>query len=143
MFQSKSSVYALLAVLEVGRRHQEGDKGGVKAGQLAAMFGLPPAYAAKVMSQLARAKVLRSERGPRGGYRLYKGPEHVTLLHVIEAVHGLDDAYHEAARSDAPRNVRRGLGEILKKTTAQVRTSLSDVSIADFLDRWPMAKSSK
>ena len=142
MFRSKSSIYALLAVLEISRRHQEGDKGGVQAGKLAEMFNLPAAYAAKVMSQLARAKILRSERGPRGGFRLMRTPEQVTLLQVIDAVHGLEDAYREAAASDAPRNVRRGLGEIFKKATSQVRTSLNDVSISDFLKRWPLSKSS-
>jgi len=136
MFRSKSSVYALLAVLEIAKRHTGGDKSGVQAGQIAEQYKLPAAYAAKVMSQLARAKVLKSERGPRGGFRLQRAPGQISLLQVIDAVNGLEDGFRDSIASGASRNVRRGLADVFKSATQDVRKSLDSVSVSDFLRKW-------
>jgi len=136
MFRSKSSVYALLAVLEIAQRHAGGDKSGVQAGQIAEQYKLPAAYAAKVMSQLARAKVLKSERGPRGGFRLQRAPGQISLLQVIDAVNGLEDGFRDSIAAGASRNVRRGLADVFKSATQDVRKSLDSVSVGDFLRKW-------
>jgi Rrf2 family protein len=122
--------------LEIAKRHAGGDKSGVQAGQIAAQYKLPAAYAAKVMSQLARAKVLKSERGPRGGFRLQRAPGQISLLQVIDAVNGLEDGFRDSIASGASRNVRRGLADVFKSATQDVRKSLDSVSVGDFLRKW-------
>ena len=136
MFRSKSSIYALLAVLEIAKRRAGGDDGGVQAGQIAEQYDLPSAYAAKVMSQLARAKVLQSERGPRGGFKLRRPAEKITLWQVIDAVGGLEDGYRDAVAARASKGVRRGLADVFKKATLQIRRSLDSVTVASFLRKW-------
>jgi Rrf2 family protein len=133
MFRSKSSIYALLAVLEIAKRRAGGDDTGVQAGQIAEMYDLPGAYAAKVMSQLARAKILKSERGPRGGFKMLRAPEQVTLFQVIDAVNGLEDSYRDAVAAHAPRSVRKGLADSFRKATLQIRQSLNSVTVGEFL----------
>jgi Rrf2 family protein len=136
MFRSKSSIYALLAVFEIAKRHAGGEKAGVQAGHIAEMYGLPAAYAAKVMSQLARSKILRSERGPRGGFRLQRSADQITLMEVIDAVKGLEDAYREAIAARAAKGVRRGLADVFRKATMQIREALNAVTVAEFLRKW-------
>lgn len=136
MFRSKSSIYALLAVLEIAKRQASGDKSGVQAGQIAQAFGLPAAYAAKVMSQLARSRILKSERGPRGGFRLLRSVDQVTLLDVIDAVNGLEDGYRDAIAGRAPKNIRRGLADVFRQAAAQTRQALGDITVGDFLRKW-------
>jgi len=40
------------------------------------------------MQQLVRANVLKSKRGPRGGFSLAHDPKDITMLQVIEAIDG-------------------------------------------------------
>src|SRR3954452_13049191 len=60
----------------------------VSAAQLAAYFGVPPAYLAKQLQALVRAGVLHATTGPRGGFRLARPAAEITLLDVVEAVDG-------------------------------------------------------
>ena len=50
--------------------------------------GVPDLYFRKIVQQLSRAGVVRTTRGPRGGYSLAVRPEDLTLLRVVEIGHG-------------------------------------------------------
>ena len=65
----------------------------VPAARLAAAFGLPAAYLNKQLQALARAGVLTSTSGPRGGFRLARSPEAITVLDVVVAIEGGEDAF--------------------------------------------------
>jgi Rrf2 family protein len=52
----------------------------VTAARMAAFYRLPAAYLNKQLQALARAGILTSTPGPRGGFRLARGPEDITLL---------------------------------------------------------------
>jgi Rrf2 family protein len=47
---------------------------------------IPASYLAKVLGSLARAGLVQSQRGPRGGFHLARSPQSVTLLELIRAV---------------------------------------------------------
>ncbi|NRQ35508.1 Rrf2 family transcriptional regulator [Nonomuraea sp. NN258] len=65
----------------------------VTAGKLAAFYDLPAAYLNKQLQALARAGILTSTSGPRGGFRLARSPEEITLLDVVTAIEGPEDAF--------------------------------------------------
>ncbi|TFH11111.1 MAG: Rrf2 family transcriptional regulator [Candidatus Atribacteria bacterium] len=46
------------------------------------------AHVFKVLQQLVRAGLLRSKRGPGGGYRLAKAADEITLMDVYEVFEG-------------------------------------------------------
>ncbi len=52
------------------------------------LTGLPQPSVSKVLKNLARAGVVVSERGARGGYRLSRSADSVTVADVIDAVEG-------------------------------------------------------
>ena len=58
------------------------------AAELSEQTGLPAPTVTKILKQLARSQVVRAHRGARGGYRLARRPEDVTVAEVIEAVDG-------------------------------------------------------
>jgi Rrf2 family protein len=55
---------------------------------LAEYHGLSETYLAKHLQALTNAGILESVPGPRGGYRLTRAPEKITLLEVVEAIDG-------------------------------------------------------
>jgi Rrf2 family protein len=65
----------------------------VPAARLAAFYDLPAAYLNKQLQALVRAGVLASVPGPRGGFRLARGPAQITLLDVVTAIEGPDEAF--------------------------------------------------
>jgi Rrf2 family protein len=66
---------------------------GVSAALLAEFNDLPPAYMAKHMQALARAGLVTSERGARGGYRLARAASDVSLWDIVEAIEGSEPAF--------------------------------------------------
>ncbi|KKK61412.1 hypothetical protein LCGC14_3014570 [marine sediment metagenome] len=82
---SRSTGYAILAVGYLAK-HQK--KGIILSQSISKEYNIPLEYLLKIMQQLVRANVLRSKRGPRGGFSLSRPLKKVTLLQVIEAVDG-------------------------------------------------------
>ncbi len=54
--------------------------------QIADTTHVPPPYLSKVLQALARAGLIRSQRGLHGGFHLVKDPETLTVYDVVQAV---------------------------------------------------------
>ncbi len=102
-------------------------------------FGFSPAHFAKVMQTLARAGLVESVRGPRGGARLARDPGSITLLQVYEALDGaLDGERCLLAPRVCPARccplgreiarVNKGLRVTLSKTTLASLSAATDWS---------------
>lgn len=52
---------------------------------------IPPAFLGKILQNLVRAGILRSARGPGGGYQLAYPPAEISLLDVRHVIDGSDD----------------------------------------------------
>src|ERR1700759_4060831 len=63
------------------------------ASRLAEYHGVPAPYLAKALQALARAGLVTSKAGRRGGYRLTRDPAQITLLDVVNAVEGDEPAF--------------------------------------------------
>lgn len=77
---SKTGEYALRAVVYIVT---EGKGASMRANEIAKALGVPANYLSKTLHQLARAGILSSERGPRGGFRLARSPEDLSLADVL------------------------------------------------------------
>jgi Rrf2 family protein len=69
------------------------DDRAVAWAKLAAFYGLPAAYLNKQMQALSRAGIVSSTPGPRGGFRLARSPEQITVLDIVVAIEGPDEAF--------------------------------------------------
>ncbi|MER7517097.1 Rrf2 family transcriptional regulator [Streptomyces sp. NPDC126499] len=70
-----------------------GGERAVTAARLAAYHDLPAAYLNKQLQALVRAGVLVSVSGPKGGFRLARSLERITLMDVVTAIEGPDEAF--------------------------------------------------
>lgn len=69
-------------------------KGKVLSGRdLAALHGLSESYLLKHLRALTAASVTEAVPGPKGGYRLRRSAEKISMLDVVEAVDGQGPAY--------------------------------------------------
>lgn len=82
---SRSVTYALVATGYIAENQQDGP---VMALRIAKEYDIPVEYLLKILKQLAKAKVLQSKRGPRGGFLLARKPEKITMFQIIEAIEG-------------------------------------------------------
>lgn len=77
--------YAFRAVLYLASREKEKLS---RVSEIAEAAKIPSSYLSKIMRRLCTAGVVRSYRGPRGGFRLARPPERITLREALEAVEG-------------------------------------------------------
>jgi Rrf2 family protein len=56
--------------------------------EIALEMDIPDQFLSKIAQQLARAGIIEIQQGPKGGLRLLKSPQDISLLEVIEAVIG-------------------------------------------------------
>lgn len=132
MVQSKAAMYGVLAVVEVTKR-QATSSSGVQAHDIAKTFSLPVAYCAKVMSQLARAGIFQSGRGPRGGFKLQRQPEQITLLDIVSVVNGQIAPKDSMDKCEAADPIIKSMNVAMHRAFELLRQELQRVTIADLL----------
>ena len=82
---SQTVEYALRAVVTLATA--EGNP--MVTADIAKATDVPMGYLYKVLQQLGRNDLVRSQRGSKGGFTLRKKPQDITLLEVINAVNPL------------------------------------------------------
>lgn len=76
----QTAEYALRAVYFIA---ESPDDAPVRVDDVAEALKIPRNYLSKTLHQLARAGVLRSTRGPLGGFQLAKPADRLTLMEVV------------------------------------------------------------
>jgi len=125
-----STAYGLLAVGYIARNQ---DKGLIVSQAIAKQYNIPIEYLLKIMQQLVMANVLRSKRGPRGGFSLARSPEKITMLEVLEAVQGPFTS-DLLLSEHAPRDKFATKAEkTSQKAFTQARNALKAVKLSDLI----------
>jgi Rrf2 family protein len=103
----------------------------LSAGEMARRLSASEAHLAKVLQRLAREGLVRSIRGPHGGFRLARACDEVTLLEVYEAIEG--PLTESICLLEAP--VCGGesclLGGLIATVNRQVREHLAETRLCD------------
>ncbi|MER5672878.1 RrF2 family transcriptional regulator [Pseudonocardia alni] len=113
--------------------------GPVPGARLAGFYDLPPAYLNKQLQALVRAGICESVPGPRGGFRLARDPAEVSLLDVVVALEGPEEAFRctsilsAAPGGDPSADYSRSCAISLSMRSAELawRRELAARSLAD------------
>jgi Rrf2 family protein len=113
--------------------------GVLSAAALAEFHGVSPSYLLKHLQALSGAGIVHTVPGPKGGYRLARGPREITLLDIVLAVEGPAPAFRcSEIRQRGPNPVGAhlfakpcGINAAMLKAERAYRAELSRVSIAD------------
>ena len=82
---SKKGLYALKAMMVLGRNYP---RRVIKIHEIAAGEDIPEKFLELILLELKRARLVDSERGARGGYRLRRSPRQIFLGEIVRTIDG-------------------------------------------------------
>lgn len=117
----------------------------VRRDALAAHYGLPEAYLAKHLQAMVHAGVLHATSGPKGGYRLAREPERISVLDVVDAIDGsappfvCQEIRQRGTAACGPMECVApcAVDAVMRQAHQAWRGSLDAVTIADLVERLP------
>lgn len=137
--------YAIRAMAELAAA---GD-GPVRAEDLATAQGIPSNFLRGIMTDLRRARLVSSQRGPDGGFVLTRPAGEISLADIFRAIDGplatvrdqsLSEMTYGGAAADLPTvwmAVRAGLRRVLESTTiADLASGSLPPEVVDLADEY-------
>jgi Rrf2 family protein len=121
--------YAVRAVVELADTKQGSPR---KVDEIAQAQGIPVSFLENILTQLRSSGIVRSQRGPEGGYWLAQPGDQVNLAQIIRAVEGP----LVGVRGQRPEEIEYvGSAESLQQVwialRANLRKVLEHVTVAD------------
>jgi Rrf2 family protein len=121
--------YAVRAVVELADSAQDSPR---KVDEVARAQSIPVSFLENILTQLRSSGIVRSQRGPEGGYWLARPADEVNLADIIRAVEGP----LVGVRGQRPEEVEyAGSAESLQQVWIALRSNLrkvlENVTVAD------------
>ena len=123
---SAKADYAVRAAIELAAA---ADERPMPAEQVATAQGIPLNFLENILGELRHAGIVRSQRGPEGGFRLNRAADQITIADVIRAVEGPlatvrggppEDSSYPGSAATLPRvwiAVRKSLRNVVEEVT--------------------------
>ena len=127
---SRSTGYALLALGYIAKNK---DQKIILSQAIAKEYDIPLEYLLKIMQQLVRAGILRSKRGPRGGFSMNMTAKQITMLAVIEAVDGPLAGYQTLFDPPAKSKYTNKVESAYSKALNQAKAVFQKTKLADLI----------
>lgn len=111
-----------------------GDGSPMKAEGIATRQDISLKYLLDILRDLKRAELIRSKRGPDGGFTLSRPASSITLADVFRAIDGpLADVHDESVRSLSYPPPAEALPEVWMAVRGSLRRVLETVTVADLV----------
>ena len=131
MMLTTKSRYAVMAVMEVA----SGDGNTpMKLADISANQNIPLNYLEQIFLKLRKASLVRSVKGPGGGYYLNSSSDQITVEHIIDAVEeNLKMTRCSKDKSCRSNGVKCRTHDLWKGLGRQIRNYFAAISIADVI----------
>ncbi len=124
--------YAVTAMLDLALHS---DQGPVSLADISQRQGISLSYLEQLFARLLHFKLVKSVRGPGGGYRLMSSAAEVSVAQVVDAVSESLDA----TRCEGKGNCHEGevclTHHLWEDLSAQIHRFLSEITLADLVAR--------
>ena len=135
---TKKADYALMAMKHLAERgaagsHSPGSHSTAShsAKDVADAFGIPPEALAKILQRLAKAGLLQSQHGIKGGYTLARAAHTISAFEVIQAIDGpLFITSCVTTRGECDQTDRCNIREPLRKVNDSIEAVLKRIKIS-------------
>ena len=120
-------------MVAVGYVAKNSKDGPVLAARISKEYDIPMEYLLKILQQLVRANILRSKRGPRGGFSMARASKEINMLEVIEAVAGPMTSHLELREMTNNAPFSRKMEKVCIEATDKARAILTKTKLATML----------
>jgi Rrf2 family iron-sulfur cluster assembly transcriptional regulator len=124
--------YAVTAMLDIALHHAQGP---VSVAEVAERQAISSAYLEQLFSKLKRAGLLRSVRGPGGGYELARPLADVNVSHIIAAVGEGMDATRCKGTADCQDGATCLTHDLWMALSTRIDEFLSGVTLEDLVSQ--------
>jgi Rrf2 family cysteine metabolism transcriptional repressor len=132
---SKRGEYGLRALQDLAAHYGEGP---VPNRDLAARNNVPPRFLEQILLTLKHGQIVRSQKGPRGGYYLARPPQQINLAEVVRLLDGplapiscvSETAYEPCG---CPDMETCGLRRVMREVRDVVADMMERTTLADLL----------
>jgi Rrf2 family protein len=130
MRMSSQVEYGLRAMLDIALN---GSDSPVQAGDIHRRQGIDEHFISQILLTLRRAGLIESLRGRQGGHRLARPASLITVLEIIEALEGSDNARDRTGRGNIIEVAV--VRDVWNEARDRVRCCFRDVTLADLCER--------
>ncbi len=134
---SQKGLYALQAVMMLARHDHDGP---IKVRDIAQEEDLPAKFLELILIELKHARILDSERGSSGGYKLRRAPSDIKISEVIRLLDGPLSPFGDADQLRtliAQDSHNRALYQVFLDVRDSAANILENTSIADLIGKKP------
>jgi Rrf2 family protein len=132
---SKRGEYGLRALQDLTIHHGEGP---ISNRDLAKRNHIPARFLEQILLTLKHGRIVRSQKGPRGGYYLARSPDQITLAEVIRLLDGplapvscVSEVAYEPC--GCPDMETCGLRRVMKEVRDTVAEMMESTTLADLV----------
>jgi Rrf2 family protein len=125
--------YGLKAILVLASRYGEGS---LSVSQIAKREGISVAYLEQILNALKRKGLVKSVRGPQGGYILSKKPSEITLESLFYSLEDKGIAAIEPKINISPETDEATVANFIfwKKFKSSIEKGLGELTLKDLID---------
>ena len=124
--------YAVTAMLDLALNEA---RGPIRLAAISERQGISLSYLEQLFAHLRRQGLVRSVRGPGGGYRLKRPAETISVAEVIAAVNEDTDATRCGGKGDCHEGGTCLTHHLWMDLSDQIRAFLDGISLADLVQR--------
>ena len=124
--------YAVTSMLDLALHQGEGP---IPLAGISERQDISLSYLEQLFSQLRRSGLVRSVRGPGGGYHLGKSAQEINVAQVIKAVNESTDATRCQGKGDCQKGDTCLTHHLWMNLSDQIHDFLQAISLADLVER--------
>lgn len=124
--------YAVTAMMDLAIHEKYGP---VTLADISACQGISLSYLEQIFARLRRNGLISGTRGPRGGYRLARPAEQITVADIIGAVNEKMDVTRCSGKENCHDGDRCLTHELWFDLSARIHDFLDSITLAQFAER--------
>jgi len=113
---SIKTIYGIQALFELAQHPDE----ELKSAQVAGAQKIPSRFLEQILNALKKSKLVKSQRGNKGGYILAKPVKEISLLNIIEALEGQISFAVQSIDDTAIKSVLKGIEKELAEKMGRI-----------------------
>jgi Rrf2 family iron-sulfur cluster assembly transcriptional regulator len=124
--------YAVTAMLDLAIHYE---KGAVTLSDIAARQGISLSYLEQLFARLRRKGLVKSTRGPGGGYRLATEPENIHVAEIVSAINENVDATRCGGEKNCSKDDRCLTHYLWEDLSTRIHDFLNQITLGDLVNQ--------